>query len=88
MTTFKIIDHDCETDPAAVATKECKVDAPTSAHALAEYLGVTTEEIFEGSALIAQIVANDPDAELWRVERHPLTDNTLREVGAVRYERD
>lgn len=83
MTTFKIIDHDCNKDPVGLAPKECKVDAPTSAHALAEYMSMSLEEI------LATLPDFDPetDTELWRVTRS-WDGHIDREVGAIAYERD
>ncbi len=78
MTTFKIIDHDCETDPAAVNVRECKVDAPSSAHALAEYFGITVE----GMLAIAKADGIEPTDTMWRIER-TWDGRVVREVGAV-----
>ena len=77
MTTFKIIDHDCDRDPVGLAPKTCRVDAPTSAHALAEYLNISLEEILKD--LEGRL---DRDEELWRVER-TWDGHLAREVGAM-----
>jgi hypothetical protein len=78
MTTYRVIDHDCEADPYALDVKECKVDAPSSAHALAEYLNIDLLDVLR---FVQPPYDPDSPAALWRIDRHPITNVMIREIG-------